>query len=211
MTDPRVERTRRRVLDAAIALIVESGYQGFNIDALARRAGVARTTVYRHWSSVNEILVEAVDVLRPQFTVPAERARRPQPDDPIGAIVRGLATTLWSTPVGAILAAASDAAERDPEMRTLLASLAQGRAEFGRQLIEDAQRRGVLRADVDAATIVELLAGTLFRRRLIERGDASPAALDTLIAQLRVVFGPSPRRRASRSASPGSAPSAPGS
>ena len=56
MADPRIERTRTAVLDAASDLLAEAGVVGFNVDAVARRSGVARTTIYRHWPDANELL-----------------------------------------------------------------------------------------------------------------------------------------------------------
>ena len=48
-SDPRIERTRQVVLDAALALVAESGYGAVTIEAVAARSGVAKSTIYRHW------------------------------------------------------------------------------------------------------------------------------------------------------------------
>ena len=47
--DPRVVRSRRAVLDAALAELAARGYGAFTIDGVATRAGVARSTIYRLW------------------------------------------------------------------------------------------------------------------------------------------------------------------
>jgi AcrR family transcriptional regulator len=46
--DPRVERSRRAVLETTFELLYESGVGGFSVDEVARRSGVAKTTIYRH-------------------------------------------------------------------------------------------------------------------------------------------------------------------
>src|SRR3954467_9338627 len=61
---PRVGRPRDPRVDAAVRaatleLLVEQGYQGTSIQAIARRAGVSAPSIYRRWSSKAE-LVEAV-------------------------------------------------------------------------------------------------------------------------------------------------------
>ncbi|HEY2005696.1 MAG TPA: TetR/AcrR family transcriptional regulator [Solirubrobacteraceae bacterium] len=50
--------TRRRLLSAAQALIEEDGYAGASVIAIAERAGLAAGTLYRHFSSKEELFVE---------------------------------------------------------------------------------------------------------------------------------------------------------
>lgn len=53
------EQTRTRILDAAIALMSESGEEPFSIAQVAARAGVTDRTVYRHFET-REALLQAV-------------------------------------------------------------------------------------------------------------------------------------------------------
>src|SRR5262245_58584483 len=46
---PRDPQRRRAILDAALALIAELGYDRTTIDAIAGRAGVSKPTLYRRW------------------------------------------------------------------------------------------------------------------------------------------------------------------
>jgi len=66
--DPRIARSRAKLLAAARQLLLEGGLRGFTVDAVAERSGVAKSTLYRHWPSVNDLLL---DVLR--SSVPAAR------------------------------------------------------------------------------------------------------------------------------------------
>jgi AcrR family transcriptional regulator len=50
--------TRQRLLSAAQALIEEDGYAGASVIAIADRAGLAAGTLYRHFSSKEELFVE---------------------------------------------------------------------------------------------------------------------------------------------------------
>jgi AcrR family transcriptional regulator len=58
---PRDRRVDRSLLDAALALLAEGGPDALTIDAVAARAGVARTTVYRRWSGKDELVVAVLD------------------------------------------------------------------------------------------------------------------------------------------------------
>ena len=59
--DPRVARSRAKLLAAATEILVESGPRALTVDAVAERSGVAKSTLYRHWPSRAALMV---DVLR---------------------------------------------------------------------------------------------------------------------------------------------------
>lgn len=57
-TDPRVERTRRAVVEAGTRLLVDVGPDGINHAAIAAAAGVSRTTLYKYWPTRAKLLLE---------------------------------------------------------------------------------------------------------------------------------------------------------
>ncbi|MFP8882920.1 TetR/AcrR family transcriptional regulator [Streptomyces mangrovi] len=57
----RSARVREQVLDAVRAQLVEYGYDELTVDAVAARAGVHRTTVYRRWRDVGGLLADVLD------------------------------------------------------------------------------------------------------------------------------------------------------
>lgn len=69
-TDPRIVRTRATVLGAATALLVEGGPSAVTIDAIVGRSGVARSTIYRHWDSRDEVLIAVIERCAPQIEAP---------------------------------------------------------------------------------------------------------------------------------------------
>jgi AcrR family transcriptional regulator len=70
IVDPRVSRTRAAVLRTATDLLVEGGPSAVTIDAIVARSGVAKSTIYRHWDSRDDVLVEVIDQCAPQLTMP---------------------------------------------------------------------------------------------------------------------------------------------
>jgi AcrR family transcriptional regulator len=58
--NPRVQRTRDRILAAARQLLAESGPAGLTYSVLAERAGVTRQTLYRHWPARDALLVDLI-------------------------------------------------------------------------------------------------------------------------------------------------------
>ena len=51
---------RQAIMDAAIALLTEVGYDRMSMDALAERACASKATIYRHWAGKAEVVVEAI-------------------------------------------------------------------------------------------------------------------------------------------------------
>jgi len=67
MTRPR-GRPRRagadeEILDVARQMLRENGYRDLNVDTVAERAGVAKTTLYRRWPSKGALVAAAIEPL----------------------------------------------------------------------------------------------------------------------------------------------------
>jgi TetR/AcrR family transcriptional regulator of autoinduction and epiphytic fitness len=180
LRDPRVERTRRVVLNAAIALVAESGYAGATIEAIAARSGVAKSTIYRHWPNRLELLNDAFQELKPPAPIPAEGDVRDRVVAFLEQVARSMAGSLWSMCLPALI----DAAERDPECR----ELQHRTAHAGRQVLVDILtggiERGELPADADAEVLADALAGPIFLRRLMGDEPFDPAAVRHLVDQV---------------------------
>ena len=56
------EPTRRRILDAAYALLYERGFHRVALDAIALRAGVTKRTLYYHFRSKDDLIAAALEV-----------------------------------------------------------------------------------------------------------------------------------------------------
>ena len=59
--DPRVRRTRRLLQDALISLILKKDFASITIKELTDRAEVAYITFFRHYESLDQLLMEALD------------------------------------------------------------------------------------------------------------------------------------------------------
>ena len=58
MSSARAEQTRLRIIDAANRLLLERGYHGVGLEAVAEAAGVSRQTVYDRFGSKSGLLKE---------------------------------------------------------------------------------------------------------------------------------------------------------
>jgi AcrR family transcriptional regulator len=71
-SDPRPARSRARLLDAATTLLRSGGPSAVTIDAVTRSANVARATLYRHFSSANDLLAASFMSLIPPPPMPPD-------------------------------------------------------------------------------------------------------------------------------------------
>lgn len=68
--DPRVERTVTTVLAAARQLLLNGGARAVTVDGIATHTGIARTTIYRHWPSRDDLLAATFESLLPELSGP---------------------------------------------------------------------------------------------------------------------------------------------
>jgi AcrR family transcriptional regulator len=75
---PPAER-REQLIDAALAVILEEGYSGVSIEAIAREAGVTRPVVYDHFPNLGRLLHALVER---EETISLRQLEQVVPDDP---------------------------------------------------------------------------------------------------------------------------------
>jgi TetR/AcrR family transcriptional regulator, regulator of autoinduction and epiphytic fitness len=195
--DPRVERSQQLVRAAALAELAASGYGAFTIEAVAARAGVARSTVYRHWPDKLTLLVDAFSALNvqpgrePDDRPPRERVV--QIVDHLVAAMRDPLRSAWSP-------ALSDAAERDPVVRALHHRINAERRGTLVDAIRAAVEAGVVVPPVDPELASLALAGAVVYARTM---TPEPLTADQVPALVDLVLGPAPDRRPRPSRRPG--------
>jgi len=163
-TDDRVEKSKKAVLEAAHELLKKSGLSGVSVDAVSRRSGVAKTTIYRHWPSRESLLMDACSQLSSRPMVPDTGTLRTDMEALAGGAAQRLSQP-WATVMPSII----DAAERDRDLAELQARMhAHMRGAFV-TVIERALERGELSRSRDARELVASILGPILYRRFFSR------------------------------------------
>jgi len=68
--DPRVARTHDTVIKAAQDLLVEGGPAALTVDGVVARSGVAKSTLYRHWATRDDLVVDVLKSCVPELHAP---------------------------------------------------------------------------------------------------------------------------------------------
>lgn len=161
----RVRRSRDRVLTASFELLSETGVGGFSVDEVARRCGVAKTTIYRHWPTREALVIDACSRISADQDVPDTGSLEGDVTAILEHIAHLLGTARWSSVVPSII----DVAERDPQFATVHSQIQQGHAAPLREVLQRAVARGELPETTDCAATVAALLGPLFYRRWFSR------------------------------------------
>jgi len=178
--DDRVRRSKELVLKTTFQLLQEGGIGGVSIDEVARRSGVAKTTIYRHWTSRAALLMDACSKLRPPEDAPDTGSLKGD----VTAILQKMATRMQGPGWPSILPSIIDAAERDPELAELQARLQTGIKAPLLNAVERAKKRGELSAREDASEVVASLVGPLVYRRWFTREPIDERFVKATIANL---------------------------
>ncbi|NEO70248.1 MAG: TetR/AcrR family transcriptional regulator [Moorea sp. SIO3H5] len=67
---PRSRASHQAMLKAALELLSEVGFEAMSIEVIAARAGVGKTTIYRRYSSKDQLVADAIESIREEVLIP---------------------------------------------------------------------------------------------------------------------------------------------
>lgn len=172
-SESRGEARTVAILDAAVDLIREIGYERVTMDAIAARARASKTTMYRRWSAKSELVAEALSraAQGEQPAVPDTGTLR----DDLLATVQEIAETLTGRR-GPSLIGLIEAIRDDAALRGHVGSQVRGRShEVGREICARAVSRGEAVQIERADAVLDLAFAHLLTSTLLEGAQPSEA------------------------------------
>ncbi|MEV0649802.1 TetR/AcrR family transcriptional regulator [Phytomonospora sp. NPDC050363] len=174
---PRDPAADTAILRAALEVLIEQGVAGASIDRIAKRADVAKVTVYRRWSSKEDLLADAIEAAREKIPA-ADETDRPAEDLP-GIIDRLLPQ--WSEalthPRLRVLSARLLGA--GPDHPRLLAAYREHhlkpRRERALATLRRARDAGVLPPEADLDMLIDMMNGAITQFLLLSQDAPTPA------------------------------------
>lgn len=186
--DARVARTHAAVMTAATELLVEGGPGALTVDAVVARSGVAKSTVYRHWATRDDLVADVFHACAPELAMPGE-------DVPFEDALRSIAHSLvemlddprWKRLLPALLllkAELEPMAELEHDLRAQQHDVINAVLRKG---VSEGRLRTTALDDVDEA--VTLLAGPILMAGLVDTTpltrDLADRAVDQFLAANR--------------------------
>ncbi|GAA2851721.1 TetR/AcrR family transcriptional regulator [Streptosporangium fragile] len=156
---PRSARAEKAIIEATLDLIGESsGIADLSIEAIAARAGVGKTTIYRRWSNKEDLLVDALAALKSPLPPPRGVSVR----EDLIAYLRVFQHDACDARSRCVMNIAMNEVERHPR---LVERIRQAAIEPRRAALTALLRRGVatgeLRADLDIPIAMATITGTM--------------------------------------------------
>jgi AcrR family transcriptional regulator len=158
---PRDPQNDAAILRAALELLIERGPDGTSIEQVAKRAGVARLTVYRRFANKDELLIKAVESARmsaaPQLAALAELS--------FDELIDALALAMSQPDARKLLARLVGTLPDNPRLfGTYWEMYVQPRRALFAAVVERERDAGRLPASTDPQLFQDMVAGTLFYR-----------------------------------------------
>jgi AcrR family transcriptional regulator len=173
----RAARVRSAVLDATSALLTEVGYDQLSIDAVASRAGVHKTTVYRRWPTKPELIADAARMQAAE-NVPIPDTGTLRGD--LRALAREVAANIGSDGGARRARTIVAAAASSPELADVMHAFWAHRLGEAAAIIQRAIDRHELPATVNSNLLIEAVVAPIWLRVLLTGEDVDDDFADDI-------------------------------
>ena len=182
---PRDPSRDRAILAAARTVIASRGYTGATMEEIAKVGRVGKDTLYRRWSTKEQLALDLVDTL-------AQDAVRPSPIDPdprlnLFMFVKDLVRLYRTTDFGALVSGIVGEAARNDDLAEHFAEFWQRRRAIAASLVRDVIGPDVKEHDVESA--LDGLLGPIYYRLLLTRVDVTDEYLWDLVVAIPWAVG----------------------
>jgi AcrR family transcriptional regulator len=182
---PRSEQSRQAILDATNKLLLHSPVREISIEAIAKKAGVGKTTLYRWWPNKVAVILEAIS--GPMSVLPAPVSGGSAKDLLTRQLERFMRMARGRG--GKIVAELFAEAQGNSEMLTLFfQNFMLQHEEIIANIIEQGKQSGEFRANLDTALAVDMIYGSVFYRLMSNAEQIDQSFADSLIVEsLRIL------------------------
>jgi AcrR family transcriptional regulator len=161
---PRNPETDSDILRAAGEILIEEGYRALTMERLAARAGVGKTTVYRRWKSMFELVSALLDAADKAWPMPQAEFADIRED--LRTLYRNWISGMSGA--GRIIPILIAEGVQNPELATILHErFVLPRRRLAIAMIDRAKKRGEVSKTVDSQTAIDLFMGRMWYRLLV--------------------------------------------
>lgn len=188
---PRSERAERAIIEAALDLLACHGVAGLSIEAVAQRAGVAKTTVYRRWARKYDLILDVIaSVKGPVVRPPGGPVR-----DDLVFLLAAASRNSTRTRAGRLIAKLVGEARDHPELVDLfLRRIVIPRNSVIRQVLQRGAGEGLIRADADLDLAVQLLISPVIVRSCFASQPVSRERIEGIVDTVLAGLAPTAAR-----------------
>ena len=164
--NPQVVRTKQHILRTTRELMIDKGVRAITIDAVSVHSGASRSTIYRHWPTIDDLLFSAFSELV------GEPFASPNTGDfkrDLLLINRQYLDTVSDSPWIRILPSFIEISQNDEHCAELLALLVENTRRSSSEILVQAQHDGQLSKNANIDWIVDVISGAATYRTLLSK------------------------------------------
>jgi AcrR family transcriptional regulator len=155
---PRSVKSHQAMLQATLELLAEVGFDAMSIDAIATRAGVGKTTIYRRYASKEELVADAIENVREEILLPDTGTLQGDIDALIQNAAQITLSPLGRQTVAMIISSASSNAQFAQIYWT---KYLQPRRKTFAIVLERAKTRNEIPVDLDSDLVFDTMSGIM--------------------------------------------------
>jgi AcrR family transcriptional regulator len=155
---PRSAKAHQAILQATLALLAEAGFEAMSIEAIAARAGVGKTTIYRRYSSKEGLVADAIESIREEVLLPDAGSLWADLDALIENAAQVTLTPLGRQTVAMII---SSAASNHAFAQIYWDKYLEPRRRTFAEVIDRAKIRGEVSEALDAGMVFDAMSGIM--------------------------------------------------
>jgi AcrR family transcriptional regulator len=165
---PRDPETDAAILAAAMDLFVERGVDAMSIEQVAKRASVAKLTVYRRWTSKEQLVAQAIEWFVQEREWPSNaQIASGTPAEIVERTLDDSAQVAASAEFRALIARILGSSVSNPSlMATYWKHYILPRRKATAAMLENAKRAGTIPTDADVDVLIDMMAGAVVYRVL---------------------------------------------
>lgn len=155
---PRSAQSHQAMLQATMELLAEVGFGAMSMEAIATRAGIGKTTIYRRYRSKEELVAAAIESIRKEVMIPDTGSFW----DDLDALIEN-AAQISLTPLGrhSVAMIISSAASNSQFAQIYLEKYLQPRQQAFSVVIDRAKARQEIQPDVEAKLVFDVMSGIM--------------------------------------------------
>jgi AcrR family transcriptional regulator len=173
------------ILRTTYRLLEERGYSAVTTDDIAAEARVSKATIYRHWRSKQQIVVDAARMHFGKVEAPELGSFA----DEIHWILEHRAEDYREPGTLRLVGSLIGAATADPQLQAAFVEWVEQLSRAIRRVIQRGIARGDVQSDVDIFALETIIAG-IVARTVVAQQSFSPATVDTLVALITKAAAP---------------------
>lgn len=155
---PRSAQSHQAMLQATLELLTKVGFAAMSMDAIATRAGVGKTTIYRRYASKEELVADAIESIRSEIAIPDTGNL----ESDIDTLIQN-AAQITLNPIGqqAVSMIISSALSNPQFAQIYWTKYLQPRRKAFAVVLERAKARNEIPADLDSDLIFDTMSGIM--------------------------------------------------